>query len=174
MRSGGEGLEPHLSLLLCHHMCSFCSREERAQWGSPVGLLSACALLVSRPRFHLVFCCVFSVCQAAQTAPPPPPPPPPPPAPEQQTVPPPGSPSGGTGSPGGLGLESLSPEFFTSVVQGVLNSLLGSLGARAGSSESIAAFIQRLSGSSNIFEPGADGALGEPSRVPWSSPGRGD
>ncbi|CAD7677612.1 unnamed protein product [Nyctereutes procyonoides] len=98
--------------------------------------------------------------QAAQTAPPPPPPPPPPPAPEQQTVPPPGSPSGGTGSPGGLGLESLSPEFFTSVVQGVLNSLLGSLGARAGSSESIAAFIQRLSGSSNIFEPGADGALG--------------
>uniref|UniRef100_A0A667HRS1 Large proline-rich protein BAG6 n=1 Tax=Lynx canadensis TaxID=61383 RepID=A0A667HRS1_LYNCA len=87
------------------------------------------------------------------------------PAPEQQTVPPPGSPSGGAGSPGGLGLESLSPEFFTSVVQGVLNSLLGSLGARAGSSESIAAFIQRLSGSSNIFEPGADGALGVLPRV---------
>uniref|UniRef100_A0A2K5IGP2 Large proline-rich protein BAG6 n=1 Tax=Colobus angolensis palliatus TaxID=336983 RepID=A0A2K5IGP2_COLAP len=99
--------------------------------------------------------------QATQTAPPPPPPPPPPqPAPEQQTTPPPSSPSGGAGSPGGLGLESLSPEFFTSVVQGVLSSLLGSLGARAGSSESIAAFIQRLSGSSNIFEPGADGALG--------------
>ncbi|XP_037007380.2 large proline-rich protein BAG6 isoform X15 [Artibeus jamaicensis] len=99
--------------------------------------------------------------QATQTAPPPPPPPPPPPlASEQQTTPPPGSPSGGTGSPGGLGPESLSPEFFTSVVQGVLSSLLGSLGARAGSSESIAAFIQRLSGSSNIFEPGADGALG--------------
>ncbi|KAM5262357.1 large proline-rich protein BAG6 isoform 31-T31 [Ctenodactylus gundi] len=71
-----------------------------------------------------------------------------------------GSPSGGAGSPGGLGPESLPPEFFTSVVQGVLSSLLGSLGARAGSSESIAAFIQRLSGSSNIFEPGADGALG--------------
>uniref|UniRef100_A0A2K6JWE7 Large proline-rich protein BAG6 n=1 Tax=Rhinopithecus bieti TaxID=61621 RepID=A0A2K6JWE7_RHIBE len=88
------------------------------------------------------------------------PPPPPQPAPEQQTMPPPSSPSGGAGSPGGLGLESLSPEFFTSVVQGVLSSLLGSLGARAGSSESIAAFIQRLSGSSNIFEPGADGALG--------------
>ncbi|XP_030784108.1 large proline-rich protein BAG6 isoform X12 [Rhinopithecus roxellana] len=98
--------------------------------------------------------------QATQTAPPPPPPPPPQPAPEQQTMPPPSSPSGGAGSPGGLGLESLSPEFFTSVVQGVLSSLLGSLGARAGSSESIAAFIQRLSGSSNIFEPGADGALG--------------
>ncbi|XP_073081319.1 large proline-rich protein BAG6 isoform X8 [Manis javanica] len=97
--------------------------------------------------------------QATQTAPPPPPPPPPP-APEQQTTPPPGSPSGGAGSPGGLGPENLSPEFYTSVVQGVLNSLLGSLGARAGSSESIAAFIQRLSGSSNIFEPGADGALG--------------
>ncbi|KAM8779014.1 large proline-rich protein BAG6 isoform 12-T13 [Rhynchonycteris naso] len=99
--------------------------------------------------------------QATQTAPPPPPPPPPPPlAPEQQTAPQPGSPSAGAGSPGGLGPESLSPEFFTSVVQGVLSSLLGSLGARAGSSESIAAFIQRLSGSSNIFEPGADGALG--------------
>ncbi|XP_006896255.1 PREDICTED: large proline-rich protein BAG6 isoform X6 [Elephantulus edwardii] len=67
---------------------------------------------------------------------------------------------GTPGSPGGLGPESLPPEFFTSVVQGVLSSLLGSLGARAGSSESIAAFIQRLSGSSNIFEPGADGALG--------------
>ncbi|KAF6364097.1 BAG cochaperone 6 [Rhinolophus ferrumequinum] len=97
--------------------------------------------------------------QATQAAPPPPPPPPAP-APEQQTTPPPGSPAGGAGSPGGLGPESLSPEFFTSVVQGVLSSLLGSLGARAGSSESIAAFIQRLSGSSNIFEPGADGALG--------------
>ncbi|XP_007459632.1 PREDICTED: large proline-rich protein BAG6 isoform X5 [Lipotes vexillifer] len=67
---------------------------------------------------------------------------------------------GTPGSPGGLGPESLPLEFFTSVVQGVLSSLLGSLGARAGSSESIAAFIQRLSGSSNIFEPGADGALG--------------
>uniref|UniRef100_A0A8D0QGP5 Large proline-rich protein BAG6 n=1 Tax=Sus scrofa TaxID=9823 RepID=A0A8D0QGP5_PIG len=101
--------------------------------------------------------------QATQTAAPPappPPPPPPPPAPEQQTAPPPGSPPGGAGSPGGLGPESLPLEFFTSVVQGVLSSLLGSLGARAGSSESIAAFIQRLSGSSNIFEPGADGALG--------------
>ncbi|XP_066215823.1 large proline-rich protein BAG6 isoform X14 [Saccopteryx leptura] len=99
--------------------------------------------------------------QATQTSPPPPPPPPPPPlAPEQQAAPQPGSPSAGAGSPGGLGPESLSPEFFTSVVQGVLSSLLGSLGARAGSSESIAAFIQRLSGSSNIFEPGADGALG--------------
>ncbi|XP_010608148.1 large proline-rich protein BAG6 [Fukomys damarensis] len=67
---------------------------------------------------------------------------------------------GTPGSPGSRGPESLPPEFFTSVVQGVLSSLLGSLGARAGSSESIAAFIQRLSGSSNIFEPGADGALG--------------
>ena len=72
-----------------------------------------------------------------------------------------------------MGPESLPLEFFTSVVQGVLSSLLGSLGARAGSSESIAAFIQRLSGSSNIFEPGADGALGEQIRVPWLSLGMG-
>lgn len=56
----------------------------------------------------------------------------------------------------------------------MLSSLLGSLGARAGSSESIAAFIQRLSGSSNIFEPGADGALGEQMGVPWPSLGRGN
>ncbi|XP_038624568.1 LOW QUALITY PROTEIN: large proline-rich protein BAG6 [Tachyglossus aculeatus] len=98
--------------------------------------------------------------QATQTAPPPPPPPPPPQAPEQApAAAPPGSPPAGPGGAGG-GPEALPPEFFTSVVQGVLSSLLGSLGARAGSSESIAGFIQRLSGSSNIFEPGADGALG--------------
>ncbi|XP_060706975.1 large proline-rich protein BAG6-like isoform X2 [Hemiscyllium ocellatum] len=58
------------------------------------------------------------------------------------------------------GADTLTPEFFTSVVQGVLSSMMGSLNAQQGSTESIADFIQRLSGTSNIFEPGADGALG--------------
>ncbi|XP_062454503.1 LOW QUALITY PROTEIN: large proline-rich protein BAG6 [Rhea pennata] len=64
----------------------------------------------------------------------------------------------GEGAPGAP--EALPPEFFTSVVQGVLSSMLGSLGAPQGSTESIAAFIQRLSGTPNIFEPGAEGPSG--------------
>ncbi|XP_039624606.1 large proline-rich protein BAG6-like isoform X2 [Polypterus senegalus] len=63
--------------------------------------------------------------------------------------------------PGAAGVgESLSPEFFTSVVQGVLSSMMGSLGAQQGSTESIAEFIQRLSSTSNIFEPGSGAAVG--------------
>ncbi|XP_069775542.1 large proline-rich protein BAG6-like isoform X3 [Narcine bancroftii] len=58
------------------------------------------------------------------------------------------------------GADTLTPEFFTSVVQGVLSSMMGSLNAQQGSTESIADFIQRLSGTSNIFEPGSDGAIG--------------
>ncbi|KAL8213132.1 UNVERIFIED_CONTAM: hypothetical protein K2H54_060884 [Gekko kuhli] len=46
------------------------------------------------------------------------------------------------------------------VVQGVLSSMMGSLSAQQGSTESIADFIQRLSGTNNIFEPGTEGALG--------------
>ncbi|XP_068106425.1 large proline-rich protein BAG6 isoform X2 [Hyperolius riggenbachi] len=57
--------------------------------------------------------------------------------------------------------ESLPPEFFTSVVQGVLSSMLGSLSAADQSgTESIAAFIQRLSGSPNIFQPDTEGPGG--------------
>lgn len=56
--------------------------------------------------------------------------------------------------------DSLTPEFFTSVVQGVLSSVMGNLNAQQGSTESIASFIQRLSGASSIFEPGSSGALG--------------
>ncbi|KAG8448627.1 hypothetical protein GDO86_015637 [Hymenochirus boettgeri] len=57
--------------------------------------------------------------------------------------------------------ETLSPEFFTSVVQGVLSSMLGSLSAADQSgTESIAAFIQRLSGTHNIFQPDAEGPGG--------------
>ncbi|KAF7236105.1 Large proline-rich protein BAG6 [Varanus komodoensis] len=70
---------------------------------------------------------------------------------------------GGSGSSNGRGTASadaLPLEFFTSVVQGVLSSMMGSLSAQQGSTESIADFIQRLSGTSNIFEPGTEGALG--------------
>ncbi|XP_066437185.1 large proline-rich protein BAG6 isoform X3 [Eleutherodactylus coqui] len=57
--------------------------------------------------------------------------------------------------------DALPPEFFTSVVQGVLSSMLGSLSAADQSgTESIAAFIQRLSGSHNIFQPDAEGPGG--------------
>uniref|UniRef100_A0A8C5S0Q1 BAG cochaperone 6 n=1 Tax=Laticauda laticaudata TaxID=8630 RepID=A0A8C5S0Q1_LATLA len=68
--------------------------------------------------------------------------------------------SGGHGGRGGASADALPPEFFTSVVQGVLSSMMGSLSAQQGSTESIADFIQRLSGTSNIFEPGTEGALG--------------
>ncbi|XP_026542673.1 large proline-rich protein BAG6 isoform X1 [Notechis scutatus] len=68
--------------------------------------------------------------------------------------------SGGHGGRGGASADALPPEFFTSVVQGVLSSMMGSLSAQQGSMESIADFIQRLSGTSNIFEPGTEGALG--------------
>ncbi|XP_066579688.1 large proline-rich protein BAG6 isoform X2 [Amia ocellicauda] len=69
---------------------------------------------------------------------------------------PPGGPPLGVGAGG----ESLSPEVFTGIVQGVLSSMMGSLGSPQGSSESIADFIQRLSQTSNIFEPGSGAAIG--------------
>jgi len=78
----------------------------------------------------------------------------------QATPPPPSQPSQERGGRQQGGADTLTPEFFTSVVQGVLSSMMGSLNAQQGSTESIADFIQRLSGTSNIFEPGADGALG--------------
>ncbi|XP_070593810.1 large proline-rich protein BAG6 isoform X3 [Erythrolamprus reginae] len=68
---------------------------------------------------------------------------------------------GGHSGRGGASADALPSEFFTNVVQGVLSSMIGSLSAQQGSTESIADFIQRLSGnSSNIFEPGTEGALG--------------
>nr|XP_032644880.1 large proline-rich protein BAG6 [Chelonoidis abingdonii] len=98
--------------------------------------------------------------QASPSAPPPPPQPEAPPAPAlplmSERV------SGGErgrGRPPG-GPEALTPEFFISVVQGVLSSMMGSLNAQQGSTESIASFIQRLSGTSNLFEPGTEGAIG--------------
>ncbi|CAM5105317.1 unnamed protein product [Natator depressus] len=101
-----------------------------------------------------------------EQAPPPAPPPPPPPQPEAPPAPAPpllservSGGERGRGHPPG-GPEALTPEFFISVVQGVLSSMMGSLNAQQGSTESIASFIQRLSGTTNLFEPGTEGAIG--------------
>uniref|UniRef100_A0A8C1JPS1 Large proline-rich protein BAG6 n=1 Tax=Cyprinus carpio TaxID=7962 RepID=A0A8C1JPS1_CYPCA len=58
------------------------------------------------------------------------------------------------------GGETLSPELFTGIVQGVLSTMMGSLGAGQGNTESIAQFIQRLSQTSNLFTPGTGDAVG--------------
>ncbi|XP_028452460.1 large proline-rich protein BAG6 [Perca flavescens] len=64
-------------------------------------------------------------------------------------------PQAGSGASG----DSLSPEVFTGIVQGVLSTMMSSLGAQQGSGESIAQFIQRLSQSSNLFTPGSGDAV---------------
>ncbi|XP_042632743.1 large proline-rich protein BAG6-like isoform X4 [Cyprinus carpio] len=65
-----------------------------------------------------------------------------------------------TPQPPNGGGETLSPELFTGIVQGVLSTMMGSLGAGQGNTESIAQFIQRLSQTSNLFTPGAGDAVG--------------
>uniref|UniRef100_A0A667XJG9 Large proline-rich protein BAG6 n=1 Tax=Myripristis murdjan TaxID=586833 RepID=A0A667XJG9_9TELE len=75
------------------------------------------------------------------------------PVPPQTTGPPPSQAGGGGG-------DSLSPELFTGIVQGVLSTMMGSLGAQQGTGESIAQFIQRLSQTSNLFTPGSGDAVG--------------
>ncbi|KAJ3609838.1 hypothetical protein NHX12_024346 [Muraenolepis orangiensis] len=64
------------------------------------------------------------------------------------------------GSAGGGAGDTLSPELFTGIVQGVLSTMMGSLGAQQGTGESIAHFIQRLSQTSNLFTPGSGDAVG--------------
>ncbi|XP_058678482.1 LOW QUALITY PROTEIN: large proline-rich protein BAG6 [Ammospiza caudacuta] len=95
------------------------------------------------------------------TAPPPSPPLPPLlPLPKPPRAAPP-APPGGSPAPGAG--EPLPPEFFTSVLQGVLSSMLGPLGAPpSGPPESIAAFLSRLSGTPGLLEgsPGPDGFFG--------------
>lgn len=53
--------------------------------------------------------------------------------------------------PSGLGGENLNPELFTGIVQGVLSTMMGSLGQAQSGTESIAQFMQRLSQTTNIF-----------------------
>uniref|UniRef100_A0A4W4E947 BCL2-associated athanogene 6 n=1 Tax=Electrophorus electricus TaxID=8005 RepID=A0A4W4E947_ELEEL len=54
----------------------------------------------------------------------------------------------------------LNTELFTGIVQGVLSTMMGSLGAPQDSTESIAQFIQRLSQTSNIFTPSSGEDMG--------------
>lgn len=88
------------------------------------------------------------------------------PPPNQQPPPTTTAPSGPTPAPPNppqppsAGGETLSPELFTGIVQGVLSTMMGSLGAGQGNSESIAQFIQRLSQTSNLFTPGSGDAVG--------------
>ncbi|XP_060800222.1 large proline-rich protein BAG6 [Neoarius graeffei] len=56
--------------------------------------------------------------------------------------------------------EVLNTELFTGIVQGVLSTMMGSLGAPQNNTESIAQFIQRLSQTSNIFTPSTGEAMG--------------
>ncbi|XP_030596195.1 large proline-rich protein BAG6 isoform X2 [Archocentrus centrarchus] len=56
--------------------------------------------------------------------------------------------------------DSLSPELFTGIMQGVLSTMMSSLGAQQGNGESIAQFIQRLSQTNNLFVPGSGDAVG--------------
>ncbi|CAH2314403.1 large proline-rich bag6-B isoform X1 [Pelobates cultripes] len=87
-------------------------------------------------------------------------------APQSFTQPPPSTSSPAPTAPpppqaAGATADALTPEFFTSVVQGVLSTMLGSLSAADQTgTESIAAFIQRLSGPHNIFQPDAEGPVG--------------
>ncbi|XP_045914290.1 large proline-rich protein BAG6 isoform X2 [Micropterus dolomieu] len=60
----------------------------------------------------------------------------------------------------GAGGDSLSPELFTGIVQGVLSTMMSSLGTQQGNGESIAHFIQRLSQTSNLFTPSSGDAVG--------------
>ncbi|KAG9264976.1 large proline-rich protein BAG6-like isoform X2 [Astyanax mexicanus] len=60
----------------------------------------------------------------------------------------------------GAAEEVMNTELFTGIVQGVLSTMMGSLGAPQNNTESIAQFIQRLSQTSNIFTPSTGEAMG--------------
>ncbi|CAB1333444.1 unnamed protein product [Coregonus sp. 'balchen'] len=83
-----------------------------------------------------------------------------PPAPGTPTPPPGTTPNPPTGDGAGAQGEALNPELFTGIVQGVLSTMMGSLGSPQSNTESIAQFIQRLSETSNIFTPGTGDAMG--------------
>ncbi|KAJ7985392.1 hypothetical protein DPEC_G00351580 [Dallia pectoralis] len=94
----------------------------------------------------------------------PPPTQPPPtsgvPTPPPATNPPSTTPNLTPGDGAGAQGEALNPELFTGIVQGVLSTMMGSLGSPQSNTESIAQFIQRLSQTSNIFTPGTGDAMG--------------
>ncbi|KAA0702201.1 Large proline-rich protein BAG6 [Triplophysa tibetana] len=84
-----------------------------------------------------------------------------PPASGQPPAWPPTAPQNAPSAPGASATaEGLNPELFTGIVQGVLSTMMGSLGTPQNETESIAQFIQRLSQTSNIFTPGSGDAMG--------------
>lgn len=58
-------------------------------------------------------------------------------------------------------------------MQGVLSTMMGSLGASQNSTESIAQFIQRLSHTTNLFTPGSGDAVGTCECAAHMYPSRG-
>ncbi|XP_053577930.1 large proline-rich protein BAG6 isoform X2 [Bombina bombina] len=145
------GPEQHLSQLLGSLLGTASSGMANIAMGSP----SITVAVPGMPAFLQGF---TDIVQAAQNIPLSTSPP-------QSSQPPPASPpppsSTSPSPPQAASSDSLPPEFFTSVVQGVLSSMLGSLSAADQSgTESIAAFIQRLSGSHNIFQPDSEGPGG--------------
>ncbi|KAM4640664.1 large proline-rich protein BAG6 isoform 3-T3 [Discoglossus pictus] len=147
------GPEQHLSQLLGSLLGTASSGMANIAMGSP----SITVAVPGMPTF------LQDMMQAAQTIPLSTTPPqtfsqPPPSTPSPPSPPPPTS---STSPPQAAAQDSVPPEFFTSVVQGVFSSMLGSLSATDQSgTESIAAYIQRLSGSHNIFQPDAEGPGG--------------
>ncbi|KAG1952241.1 large proline-rich protein BAG6 isoform X1 [Pimephales promelas] len=83
-----------------------------------------------------------------------------PPAGQPPTTTPTAPPNASTASGAAAAGEGLNPELFTGIVQGVLSTMMGSLGTPQNETESIAQFIQRLSQTSNIFTPGTGDAVG--------------
>ncbi|XP_057210322.1 large proline-rich protein BAG6 isoform X3 [Triplophysa rosa] len=82
------------------------------------------------------------------------------PPPAQATTTAPSAAASTTPQPPSGGGETISPELFTGIVQGVLSTMMGSLGAGQGNTVSIAQFVQRLSQTSNLFTPGTGDAVG--------------
>eukprot|EP00079_Xenopus_tropicalis_P037810 XP_017951581.1 PREDICTED: large proline-rich protein bag6 isoform X2 [Xenopus tropicalis] len=146
------GTDQHLSQLLGSLLGTAGSGMSNFAMGSP-------SITVTVPGMPAFLQGVTDILQATQTVPVSTSPPQ-----SASQAPPPSSPSpppAHSSPPPAAAPESLPPEFFTSVVQGVLSSMLGSLSAADQSgTESIAAFIQRLSGSHNIFQPDAEGPGG--------------
>ncbi|KAG8541703.1 hypothetical protein GDO81_028429, partial [Engystomops pustulosus] len=149
------GPEQHLSQLLGSLLGTASSGMANIAMGSP-------SIAVAVPGMPAFLQGVTDILQATQNVPVSAAPP------QPQTFPAPSNaspspPAASTTPPQGAttAADTLRPEFFTSVVQGVLSSMLGSLSpADQSGTESIAAFIQRLSGPHNIFQPDAEGPGG--------------
>ncbi|KAI5087210.1 large proline-rich protein BAG6 isoform X2 [Silurus meridionalis] len=150
-QSQNEGLEGNLSHLLGSLLGGAAGVGGSVSGGSP-------SITVTMPGMPSFIQGMSEFIQSNQPVFPPPPSQQPPPASPAPSAPsatspnPPHPPSGGG--------DTLSPELFTGIVQGVLSTMMGSLGAGQGNSESIAQFIQRLSQTSNLFTPGAGDAVG--------------